>query len=142
MAMTAPSDAPVDTMRREFQDSKHSSTNVFIWLDPGKELEDSSKMPYMMFRLLGGYISEARQIHISSDSSTQLLLIPNIVQPAETGSNRLVYLKDDSTFLIKYFSGFIVDTDKDGNEEVNIAGKGWMKLDTKTGEWIPAVLKK
>jgi hypothetical protein len=124
----------IDTFRRELKDPK-SITTLKLWLR--FELRDSFPMT-----LTGKYFSDFRPIHISSDSSTQIMMIPNSSQGLPAGWSRIIYLKNDSTIAIKEFSGyFIGDIDDDGNEEVNIPDKGWMKLDVSTGDWIPAQLK-
>jgi hypothetical protein len=127
------SDSQVDTVRRDMKDI-HSTTNIVISLDGRWDrLRDS---------IAGKYFSDFRPIHISSDSSTQIMLIPNSSQGLPTGWSQIIYLKNDSTIALKEFSGyFIGDVDKDGNEEVNIPDKGWMKLDVSSGDWIPAKLK-
>ncbi len=132
------SDSPVDTSRREYKDIKHGKTLISIWLDDA----NSSNRQIISLSLAGKYISEARPVHLSNDSSTQLLLIPNTIQGMETGANKMIYLKNDSTFGLKEFSGFIADVDKDGFEEVNIPDKGWVKFDSETGEWLQGILKK
>ena len=128
------SDSPVDTSRREFKDIKHGITKVAMYLEGSSDTINVS--------LLGKYISEGRAVHISSDSSTQIILIPNTIQGLPTGSNKIIYMKNDSTIALMEFAGFINDIDKDGYEEVNIPKLGgWMRLNTQTGEWIPAQLK-
>jgi hypothetical protein len=127
------SKSPVDTTRREYKDILHGRTDVVIWLDGSL---DSLHLP-----LSGKYISEARPVHISSDSSSQIILIPNTLQGLPSGSNMIIYLKNDSLMLLE-FSAFIGDVDKDGNEEVNIPAEGgWVRLNTVTGGWVPAQLK-
>ncbi|MFI5262899.1 MAG: hypothetical protein ACHQM6_00130 [Candidatus Kapaibacterium sp.] len=128
------SDSPVDTTRREFKNILHGKTDVAI------ALEGSRDSIHLSFT--GKYISEARPMHISSDSSTQIVLIPNTLQGLPTGSNSIIYLRNDSLKLLE-FPAFIGDVDHDGNEEVNIPEEGgWMRLNTATGQWIPAVLKR
>lgn len=128
------SKSPVDTSRRQYKDILHGMTNVAIWLDGS---DDTIHIP-----LTGKYYSEARPLHISSDSSTQLLLIPNTLQGLPTGYNKIIYLQNDSILTLKEFFGFIGNPDHDDNEEVNIPDKGgWMRLDTRSGEWIPAQLR-
>ena len=132
--------SPVDTAHREFKSIHPGNTTVYLFLDAGKQLTDSSKQQIIMMDLKDKYISEVRPIHISSDSSTQLLLIPNTTQGLPAGSSKIVYLKNDSTMGLLQLSGyFISDIDKDGSEEVNVPEKGgWMKLNTETGDWVPA----
>jgi hypothetical protein len=142
IAIEEESDSPVDTSRREFKDIKRGITDVYIWIDNGTNFPDSSKQQIIKLSLSGKYFTEARPVHLSNDSSTQLLLIPNTIQGMETGANKMIYLKSDSTFALKEFSGFIADVDKDGSEEVNIPDKGWMKFDPISGELIQALLKK
>ena len=128
------SNSSVDTARREYKDILHGKTNITISLE-------GSSAP-INIQLIGKYISEARIIHLSSDSSTQLLLIPNTVQGSETGLNKILYLQNDSVLLLKEFTGFIGDPDHNGYEEVNIPDKGgWMKLNSLSGEWTPAQLR-
>ena len=131
--ITEKSDSRVDTIQREMKDA-HSVTNLLISIDGHSDkLRDS---------ITGKYFSDFRPIHISSDSSTQIMMIPNSAQGLPTGWSRIIYFTNDSTIAIKEFSGyFIGDIDNDGNEEVNIPEKGWMKLDASTGSWIPANLK-
>jgi len=133
----------VDTARREFKSIHPGITTVYLFLDAGKTLPDSSKQQIIMLQLTDKYLSEVRPLHISSDSSTQLLLIPNTTQGLPAGSSKIVYLKNDSTIGLLQLSGlFISDIDKDGSEEVNVPEKGgWMKLNTETGDWVPAELK-
>ena len=135
------SDSPVDTSRREFKDVRHGETTVYMWLENGHVAPDSTQQ-IIMLTLRGKYISETRPIHISTDSSSQLLLIPNTIQGLPTGSNKIIYLKNDSVFALLEFNGFINDIDKDGRDEVNIPDcGGWMRLNTQTSEWMPAQLK-
>ena len=126
--------SPVDTIRREYKDLHHGKTDVAMWLEGSNDTIHLS--------LPGKYISEARLLHISSDSSTQIMLIPNTIQGLPSGSNTILYLKKDSSLSLLEFMGFIADVDKDGNEEVNIPAEGgWVRLNTVTGSWIPAQLK-
>ncbi len=128
------SDSPVDTARREFKDIRHGTTDIMMWLEGNHDTIHLS--------LQGKYFSEGRTVHISADSSTQIILIPNTIQGLPTGSNKIIYLKNDSVVALKEFSGFINDIDKDGQEEVNIPEKGgWVRLNTQSGEWTPAQLK-
>lgn len=128
------SDSPIDTARREFKDIRHGSTDIMMWLEGNHDTIHLS--------LQGKYLSEGRSVHISSDSSNQIILIPNTIQGLPTGSNKIIYLKNDSAIALKEFTGFINDIDKDGREEINIPEKGgWVRLNTQTGEWIPAQLK-
>jgi hypothetical protein len=124
------SDSPVDTSRREYKDIQHGKTNIQLWVDGGQDTISLS--------LQGKYISEARPVHIATDSSSQLILIPNTIQGIPSGSNSIVYFKNDMTLSLLEFSGFIADINKDGKEEVNISSTdGWKKLDSKTGQWLP-----
>jgi len=128
------SSSAVDTSRREYKDILHGITDVAIALEGSRDSIHLS--------LTGKYISEAREMHISSDSSTQIVLIPNTLQGMPAGSNKIIYLKNDSLKLLE-FSAFIGDVDRDGNEEVNIPEEGgWVRLNTSEGKWVPAVLKK
>ena len=128
------SESPVDTTRREYKDIHHGKTDIAAWLEGGHDTIHLS--------LSAKYISEARPMHISGDSSTQIVLIPNTIQGLPSGSNILLYLKNDSTLSLFEFMGFIGDVDRDGNEEVNIPVEGgWVRLNTATGSWIPAQLK-
>ncbi len=128
------SESPVDTARREFKDIRHGITDIMMWLEGYHDTIHLS--------LQGKYLSEGRSVHISSDSSTQIILIPNTIQGLPSGSNKIIYLKNDSVIALKEFSGFINDIDKDGKEEVNIPENGgWMRLNPATGEWTPAQLK-
>jgi hypothetical protein len=127
------SDSQVDTTRREYKDILHGKTDVTVTCGGSRDTIHLS--------LSGKYISEARQIHISSDSSTQLVLIPNTLQGLPSGANMIIYLQNDSLKLLE-FSAFIGDVDRDGNEEVNIPDEGgWMRLNTENGKWVPAQLK-
>jgi hypothetical protein len=128
------SESPVDTTRREYKDIHHGITNIEAWLEGSHDT--------IRLVLSAKYISEARSLHISPDSSTQIILVPNTIQGLPSGSNSLLYLKNDSTLSLLEFMGFIADVDKDGNEEVNIPAEGgWVRLNTVTGSWIPAQLK-
>jgi hypothetical protein len=128
------SDSPVDTTRREYHDIHHGKTHVAICMADSRDT--------IHITLSAKYISEARTVHISSDSSTQIILVPNTIQGLPTGSSSVLYLKNDSTLSLLEFEYFIGDIDHDGNEEVNIPEKGgWMRLNTSTGEWVPAQLK-
>jgi hypothetical protein len=121
--------SPVDTFRREIKNSE-SITKVKLWLDFAQR--DSFSIS-----ITGKYFSDFRPVHLSADSSTEIMLIPNSFQGLPVGWASIIYLKNDSVLAKKEFSGyFIGDMNNDGAEEVNIPGKGWMKLDTKTGEWI------
>ena len=134
LVISEKSNSPVDTSRREFKDISHGSTDVMMWLEGHRDTIHLS--------LQGKYISEGRAVHISSDSSTQIILIPNTIQGLPTGSNKIIYLKNDSAMALKEFSGFINDIDKDGREEVNIPESGgWMRLNTETGDWGKAILR-
>ncbi len=125
--------SPVDTSRREFKDIHRGKTSIAVFLD--------GSFDTIHLTLSAKYISEARSVHISSDSSSQIILIPNTIQGLPNGSNTILYLRNDSLRLLE-FSGFIADIDKDGNEEVNIPDRGgWVRLDALTGDWIPAQLK-
>jgi hypothetical protein len=129
------SDSPVDTTRREYKDIHHGKTDVAAWLDGGHDTVHLS--------LSAKYISESRLMHISGDSSTQIVLIPNTIQGLPSGFNTILYLKNDSTLSLLEFMGFIGDVDRDGNEEINIPAEGgWVRLDSRTGHWIPALLKR
>jgi hypothetical protein len=128
------SDSPVDTSRREYKDIHHGKTDIAIWLEKGHDTIHLS--------LAGKYLSEVRTLHISSDSSTQIILIPNTIQGLPSGQSTILYLKNDSVLTVIDFRYFIGDVDHDGSEEVNIPESGgWMKLNTQTGDWIPAQLK-
>ncbi len=128
------SNSPVDTTRREYKDIRHGKTNVAAWLDGGQDT--------IHLVLAGKYISEARLVHISSDSSTQVILVSNTIQGLSSGSNTILYIKNDSTLSLLECFGFIGDVDKDGNEEINIPEKGgWVRLDPVTANWIHAELK-
>jgi len=125
--------SPVDTTRREYKDIRHGKTSIAAWLEGGRDT--------IHLTLAGKYISEARTVHISSDSSTQIILVPNTIQGLPSGSSAVLYIRNDSLVILE-FSAFIADVDKDGNEEVNIPAKGgWVRLDALTGEWIPAQLR-
>ena len=127
-------DSPVDTSRREYKDILHGKTVVTVSLNGSSDT--------IRFILEGKYISESRLLHISADSSTQLLLIPNTLQGLPVGLNKIIYLQNDSMLVLKEFSGFIGDVDHDASEEVNIPEKGgWMRLNTSNGEWVPAQIK-
>ena len=127
------SDSEVDTTRREYKDILHGRTDITVICNGCPNTIHLS--------LFGKYISEARQIHISADSSTQIVLIPNTLQGLPSGSNKIIYLKNDSLKLLD-FSAFIGDVDRDGNEEVNIPDEGgWVRLNPETGKWVPAQLK-
>lgn len=128
------SNSQVDTSRRQYKDILHGITNVSISLDGSSDTIHIS--------LTGKYYSEARPLHISADSSTQILLIPNTLQGLPAGSNKIIYLQNDSILVVKEFFGFIGNVDHDGSEEVNIPEKGgWMRLSIGNGEWIPAQLR-
>lgn len=134
LAIHEQSESPVDTSRRQYKDILHGTTNVTISLNGSGDTIHIS--------LTGKYYSEARPLHISSDSSTQVLLIPNTLQGLPAGSNKIIYLQNDSILVVKEFFGFIGNVDRDANEEVNIPDKGgWMRLNTQNGEWTPAQLK-
>jgi hypothetical protein len=127
------SDSPVDTSRRDYKDIRHGKTDIAICIE--------GECDTIYFSMNGKYISETRKIHISSDSSDQIILIPNTIQGLPTGSNMILFMKDDSLSLLEV-SGFIADIDKDGNEEVNIPSQGgWVKLDAASGDWIKASLR-
>ncbi|MEP7234105.1 MAG: hypothetical protein ABI778_02300 [Ignavibacteriota bacterium] len=126
------SQSAVDTSRREYKEILHGVTDVSLVLEGSKDS--------IHFLLPGKYISEVREIHISSDSSRQLLLIPNTLQGMPSGSNRVLYLRNDSLALLN-FDAFIGDVDRDGNDEVNIPAEGgWVRLNTGSGKWVPATL--
>ncbi|MEI8134272.1 MAG: hypothetical protein WCH46_04220 [bacterium] len=125
--------ASVDTTRRDFQNNAPSLTRLSIIL--------SGSNDSIVTTISGKYFSDFREIHLATDSSSQIMLIPNSAQKLPAGWARIIYLRNDSTLAIKEFSGyFIGDIDKDGSEEVNITGSGWMKLDVASGEWTPTVL--
>jgi hypothetical protein len=125
------SESAVDTSRREYQDIHHGKTEAAFFLLGSPDT--------LHLTLSGKYISEARKIHISSDSSTQILLIPNTIQGLPSGWSTVLYLKNDSILSLLEFEYFIGDLDHDGNEEVSIPEKGgWMRFNTSSGEWIPA----
>jgi hypothetical protein len=128
------SDSQVDTVNREYKDIQHGKTNIQLWIDGSRDT--------IHLLLQGKYISEARPLHITSDSSTQIILVPNTIQGLPSGSNMVLYLKNDSSLSLLEFSGFIADLEKNGNEAVNIPSKGgWVRLGANTGDWIPAQLK-
>lgn len=128
------SDSPVDTSRREFHDIHTGKTAIAIWLTGSNDTIHLS--------MSGKYISEVRSLHLSSDSSSQIILIPNTIQGLPSGSSTILYLKGDSILSLLEFGYFIGDADHDGKEEVNIPEKrAWMRLNTSTGEWIPAEMK-
>ena len=104
IVITEHSESAVDTTRREYKDVKHGKTDIAITFEGSNDTIRTS--------MNGKYISEARTIHISSDPSSQLLLIPNTIQGLSSGSNQILYFKSDS-LLLKEFSGFIADVDKD-----------------------------
>lgn len=126
-------DSYVDTVQRDLKDP--NTTNVVIFLTGSHDTIHSS--------ITGKYFSDFRLIHLSADSSSQIMMIPNSSQGLPAGWSRIIYLKNDSTIVLKEFSGFFIgDIDNDGSEEVNIPDKGWMKLDVSNGDWIPARLKR
>jgi hypothetical protein len=126
--------SPVDTVRRDMKDTK-TVTHTAIFLSGAHDTVFTS--------IAGKYFSDFRPVHLASDSSSQIMLIPNSSQGLPAGWTRIIYLKNDSSLAVKEFSGyFIGDIDNDGNEEINIPEKGWMKLDVNSGDWVAAKLMK
>jgi hypothetical protein len=128
------STSEVDTSRRTFTDMKNGVTNCSLWLEGS---HDTLKTV-----AVGRYFSELRTFKIATDSSLQAMLVPNSEHGLAPGWGNLVYLTPtDSICLQQLINANIGDVDKDGAFELLDKQKGWTKLETATGHWVPVAIK-
>ncbi len=113
---------------------KNGITNVAVWFDG---INDT-----LRFSIRGRYYSEMRLMHISTDSSTQIYLVPNTEHGMPTGWGELIYCSSDSTMAhTTIVSPNVSDFDKDGTLEIyDPVTNEYSQLDTRTGSWVPVPL--
>jgi hypothetical protein len=126
---------PVDTIRRIFANLKNSKVSCTIWLDGSRDT--------IRTEAIGRYFSELRPTKISTDSSTQVVLIPNSEHDLPTGWGELLYLTPtDSLRMIQIINANITDKDKDGILELFDKTQGaWTHLDPATGNWMASQIQ-
>lgn len=120
----------VDTVRRIFADLKNSKVSCTIWIEGSTDTIHT--------QAIGRYFSELRPTKISTDSSTQVVLIPNSEHDLPTGWGQLLYLTpNDSLRMTQIINANITDKDKDGILELFDKTQGaWTHLDPTTGNWV------
>jgi hypothetical protein len=130
------SNSPVDTIQHEFKDIRNGITHVTAWIEG---TNDS-----IHFDIKGRYYSEARDIHISLDSSTQTFLIPNTEHGMPNGWGELIYLTPNgSLWHIQVVTPNIGDFDQDGVLEIfDPFANAYARLDPASGKWVTIELLK
>jgi hypothetical protein len=128
------SDSPVDTVRREFKDIRHGHTDVTLWIEGSADTLHTS--------ISGRYYSEIRTFRISTDSSTQVFLVPNTEHGLPTGWGELVFLTPSGKLSHVHLMAMNVgDVDEDRILEVYDPQRDvFTRLDPATGSWVPVVV--
>lgn len=128
------SSSPVDTLLHEFKDIRRGITNVTSWIEGANDS--------IHFSIRGRYYSEARNIHISLDSSNQAFLVPNTEHGMPNGWGELIYLiPNGSLGHTQIVTPNINDYDHDGILEVyDPYTNAYTRLDPATGKWVAVAL--
>ncbi len=129
------STSTVDTIRRMFTDPRSATVHCAIWIEGTTDTIHTEAV--------GRYYTEFRPIPIATDSSIQVILIPNSEHDLPTGWGEMVYLDPkDSLRTMQIINTNITDIDKDGTFEVlDQVVHSWTKLDPATGKWVPVAVK-
>ena len=128
------SNTSVDTNRRTFTDMKNGVTRCTIWLDGSHDTIHTEA--------IGRYFSEFRTLRITTDSSSQLMLIPNSEHDLPTGWGLMLYLTGDTVKTMQIINAIIADMNHDGTFELFDKTQGaWTKLDPATGKWVAVAVK-
>jgi hypothetical protein len=129
ITITQFSTSSTDTLRHEFPDRKRGTVSVTI----------SHSLDTIQFTAHGQYYSEFRKARFSSNSSTELLMVPNTEHGLGFGVGEVVFLKTDSTIgVIHLESRNVGDIDSDRVFEVFDPSQGvFTHLDRAKGVWAP-----
>ena len=130
------SNSSVDTIRRVFSEVKNGKTYCSLWLDGSTDT--------LHTEATGRYFSEFRPVRLATDTSVQVILIPNTEHGLPTGWGEMVYLTpDDSLHVIQLINSNIADLDNDGRLELyDRSQQSWAKLDLLTRQWVAVPVKK